>query len=399
VTAFPGWEFFAPIAGARRTVFDLMPDAAVVLEEPSQVEGDHDAWWQKVLEAHERSGVGNLVHAEELYLTPEEWRARMQKLPGLDVEQLGVATGDSAEVVEFATRPVERFHGQVARLMEEVKKQAADGQRVVLVAGSLGELERLADIFNEYQLPYMLGERPKGATLSDEAAQFSHAGSASTLIHGYVPQGVALPEARLVVYGANDLFDESEAGTVRRPAQRSKSAAFMSDFRDLAAGDYVVHVEHGIGRYEGLREIPQADGSKAEFMVLEYAEGARLYVPLTRLDLVQKYRSAEGGTAVLNRLGTQQWVKTKARVKKAMQDMADELLKLYAQRKTAVGFRYSPDTQFIREFEDATRRTIRSQRQRTSRRTWRARSRWTVCCAATWATAKRKWPCARPSKR
>ena len=353
VTAFPGWEFFAPIAGARQTVFDLMPDAAVVLEEPLQVEGDHDAWWQKVLEAHERSGVGNLVHAEELYLTPEEWRARMQKLPGLDVEQLGVATGDSAEVVEFATRPVGRFHGQVARLMEEVKKQAADGQRVVLVAGSLGELERLADIFNEYQLPYMLGERPKGATLSDEAAQFSHAGSASTLIHGYVPQGVALPEARLVVYGANDLFDESEAGTVRRPAQRSKSAAFMSDFRDLAAGDYVVHVEHGIGRYEGLREIPQADGSKAEFMVLEYAEGARLYVPLTRLDLVQKYRSAEGGTAVLNRLGTQQWVKTKARVKKAMQDMADELLKLYAQRKTAVGFRYSPDTQFIREFEDA----------------------------------------------
>ncbi len=163
-------------------------------------------------------------------------------------------------------------------------------------------------------------------------------GSATTLVQGYVPQGVALPEARLVVFGANDLFDESEAGTVRRPRSARKSAAFMSDFRDLAAGDYVVHVEHGIGRYEGLREIPQADGSKAEFMVLEYAEGARLYVPLTRLDLVQKYRSAEGGTAVLNRLGTQQWVKTKARVKKAMQDMADELLKLYAQRKTAVGF-------------------------------------------------------------
>jgi len=352
-TVFPGWEFFAPVAGAEQTVFDLMPEAAVVLEEPLQVEGDHDAWWQKVVEAHERSGVGNLVRPEELYLTPEEWRARISELPGLDVEQLGVATGDSAAVVEFATRPVARFHGQMARLIEEVKKQAADGQRVVLVAGSLGELERLADIFNEYQAPYMLGERPKSASLSEEATQFSHAGAATTLIHGYVPQGVALQEARLVVFGANDLFDESEAGTVRRPAQRSKSAAFMSDFRDLAAGDYVVHVEHGIGRYEGLREIPQADGSKAEFMVLEYAEGARLYVPLTRLDLVQKYRSADGGTAVLNRLGTQQWVKTKARVKKAMQDMADELLKLYAERKTAAGFQYSPDTQFIHEFEDA----------------------------------------------
>ena len=104
-----------------------------------------------------------------------------------------------------------------------------------------------------------------------------------------------MPDAKLVLFGANDLFDDSEAGAPRQPRQRSKTSAFLSDFRDLALGDYVVHVEHGIGQYQGLREIPQADGSKTEFMVLEYAEGARLYVPLTRLDLVQKYRSAEGG--------------------------------------------------------------------------------------------------------
>ncbi|MDR3764576.1 MAG: transcription-repair coupling factor, partial [Acidobacteriota bacterium] len=154
-------------------------------------------------------------------------------------------------------------------------------------------------------------------------------------------------------FGSDDIFDDSEAGARRQPRTRSKTSAFLSDFRDLAVGDYVVHVEHGIGQYLGLKEIPQADGSKAEFMVLEYAEGARLYVPLTRLDLVQKYRSAEGGKVVVNRLGTQQWVKTKARVKKAMQDMADELLRLYAQRKTAQGHQYSPDNEFMREFEDA----------------------------------------------
>ena len=90
--------------------------------------------------------------------------------------------------------------------------------------------------------------------------------------------------------------------------------------------------------------MPQADGGNAEFMILEYAEGARLYIPLTRLDLVQKYRSAEGGRPLLSRLGTQQWAKTKARVKKAMQDMADELLKLYAERKTAEGHAFPPDT-------------------------------------------------------
>src|SRR6478609_4174522 len=112
----------------------------------------------------------------------------------------------------------------------------------------------------------------------------------------------------------------------RPEPKKSKTAAFVSDFRDLAVGDYVVHVEHGIAQYQGLKEIVQ-DGLAVEFMILEFAEQAKLYVPLTRLDLIQKYRSTDTGPApALNKLGSQQWVKTKARVKKAMQDMAAELL-------------------------------------------------------------------------
>jgi len=88
-------------------------------------------------------------------------------------------------------------------------------------------------------------------------------------------------------------------------------------------------------------------------MLLEYAEGARLYVPLTRLDLVQKYRSSEGAKPPLSHLGTAQWAKTKARIRKAMKDMADELLKLYAERKTAQGHAFSKDNEWLREFEDA----------------------------------------------
>ena len=155
-----------------------------------------------------------------------------------------------------------------------------------------------------------------------------------------------------MLFGARDLFDEPEVSLAHPQRQKSKISAFLSDFRDLTVGDYVVHVEHGIGQYQGLKEIPQEDGGTVEFMVLEYAEGARLYVPLTRLDLVQKYRSSEGVTPVLNRLGTQQWQKTKARVKKAMKDMAEELLKLYAARKTAAGHAFASDTEWQREFED-----------------------------------------------
>ena len=112
-------------------------------------------------------------------------------------------------------------------------------------------------------------------------------------------------------------------------------------------------MEHGIAQYQGLKEIVQ-DGLAVEFMILEFAEQAKLYVPLTRLDLIQKYRSTDTGPApVLNRLGSQQWAKTKARVQKAMQDMAAELLKLYAQRHTAQGTAFSTDNEFQREFEDS----------------------------------------------
>jgi transcription-repair coupling factor (superfamily II helicase) len=352
---FPGWEFFAPVAGADQTIFDMLPNALVLVDEQERIDRDLDVWWERISGAHERSGIGNLVRPEELYVTPDQWRERIRTSPGADVEQLGIA-GTDADHIEFLTRTTQRFHGSVPSLIEEIKKLSADNQHVMLAAGSQGELERLADIFNEYSVTYRLGTRSAragGPTYADEAGYFAEDLQATTLVRGFVPDGVALPDANLILFGSHDLFDESDVAAVRAPRQRSKTAAFLSDFRDLAVGDYVVHVEHGIGQYLGLKEIAQADGSTAEFMILEYADSARLYVPLTRLDLVQKYRSAEGGRPVLSRLGTQQWAKTKAKVKKAMQDMADELLKLYAARKTAQGYQYSPDNEFIREFEDA----------------------------------------------
>jgi len=275
--------------------------------------------------------------------------------------------------VEFASQPTPRFHGSVPAMAEEVPKLTASGKRVLFCAANTGELERLAEIFSEYNIPFRLGTRAPRPSDSyvEETSYMGGDYAVTTLVRAWVPDGVALPESNLAIFGSRDLFDESEAITARPLKSKSKTSTFMSDFRDLQVGDYVVHVEHGIGRYEGLKEIVQAEAaeppprpaarameraapSTAEFMVLEYAEGARLYVPLTRLDLVQKYRSAEGGAAPpLARLGSQQWAKTKARVKKAMQDMADELIKLYAVRKTAEGHAFPADTQWQREFEDA----------------------------------------------
>ena len=327
-----------------------------MLDEPDTLNEAHDLWWTKLTDAHERSLVGNLVRPEDLYLNPEQWAQSLQQLPILAIEQLGIEDSSDAEHIILQTQPTTRFHGSVAAMTEEVGKLSREGKRVMFAVSSTGEVERLADVFNEYNLSFRIGSRtpkPGMEVFVDESTYFTDDVAATTIVKAYVPEGVSLPDANLILFGSRDLFDEPEVSLGRPQRQKSKVSAFLSDFRDLAVGDYVVHVEHGIGQYQGLKEVPQEDGAAAEFMVLEYAEGARLYVPLTRLDLVQKYRSSEGAKPVLNRLGTAQWQKTKARVKKAMKDMADELLKLYAMRKSAEGHAFAADTEWQHEFEDA----------------------------------------------
>ncbi len=356
ITVFPGWELYAPVAGAKEDFFDLLRGATVVLDEPDALAEAHDAWWTKISDSHERSLIGNLVRPGDLYFSPEQWRARLEQIPTVAVEQLGIESAADEVHLTLQTQPTTRFHGSVAAMTEEVGRLTREGKRVMFAVSSTGEVERLADVFNEYNLSFRIGSRtprPGSEVYVDESTYFAEDMAATTIVKAYVPEGVVLPEANLVLFGARDLFDEAELLPGRPQRQKSKISAFLSDFRDLAVGDYVVHVEHGIGQYQGLKEIPQEDGGVAEFMILEYAEGARLYVPLTRLDLVQKYRSSEGVKPVLNRLGTAQWQKTKARVKKAMKDMAEELLKLYATRKTAEGHGFAPDTEWQREFEDS----------------------------------------------
>jgi len=353
VNVFPGWEFYAGVAGAEQTIFDLLPNAAVLLDEPDLLRPELDHTWSRIEEAHERSGVGNLVRPADLYLPPDDLWAKFATLPGADLEHLGLTRPGDAETVNLLSQPTPRFHGSVPAMLEEVKKQTAEGRRVLITVPNSGELERLADVFSEYAVSFRLGSRTRGGeSYADETSYFSGEILTSTLVKAYLPEGVVLPEAGLAIFGSRDLFDESETVATRPQRQKSKTAAFLSDFRDLQVGDYVVHVEHGIGQYQGLKEINQGDGN-AEFMLLEYAEAARLYVPLTRLDLVQKYRSSEGARPALNHLGTAAWSKTKARVRKAMKDMADELLKLYAERKAAQGHMFAPDNEWIREFEDA----------------------------------------------
>jgi transcription-repair coupling factor (superfamily II helicase) len=368
-TIFPGWEFFAPVAGAKHTLLDLLGTSTrVFVEEPAMVKNQGERWWNKVEQRHDRSGIGTLVRPEDIYLSPWDLEDRLRRTTGCDLDQLGAVDVLDAErnelsEIEFATRPTQRFHGSIPALIEALNTLMRQEARIVLATANQGEVERLAGLLQEYQVPYRLGSRADQAGSSTVYSESSYlAGDLRTpvIVKTPIATGVQILDLdrttarQVILFGAQDLSDEADV--TARPARRgrSKAAAFVSDFRDLRIGDYVVHVEHGIARYMGLRVIEENDAPPLELMILEFAEEAKLYVPLTRLDLIQKYRSTDTGPAPqLNRLGSQGWQKTKARVKKAMADMTAELLKLYAQREAAQGTPFSPDTNMQREFEDA----------------------------------------------
>ena len=232
--------------------------------------------------------------------------------------------------------------------MSEIKSQLAAGGTVFLTAASLGELERLADVSREYEVPYVLGESEDAA--AGFTAEAAHESATLLLIRAPFSEGVTFPDARVTLFGNADLFDVTPS--VERPSRKIRTSGFFSDFAELKPGDFVVHVDHGIGQFDGLRQI-ESDGRRGEFMLLKYADEARLYVPLERMDLVQNYRIVEGDHPPLDKLGGTAWNNRKTRARKSVEDMADQLLALYAQRKTAPGFAFSPDGNFQREFEDA----------------------------------------------
>jgi transcription-repair coupling factor (superfamily II helicase) len=371
-TVFPGWEFFAPVAGANLTLLDLLsasgPTPRVFIEEPAMVKNQGERWWNKVEQRHDRSGIGSLIRPEDIYLSPWDLDDRLRKYSGCELDQLGlvdILDADRSDLseVDFATRPTQRFHGSIPALIDAIQALRKEDARILLTAPNQGEVERLAGLLQEYQLPYRLGSRTDqhgSSTVYSESSYLAGDLRTPVIVKTPIANGVQVLDlnkstaTQIVLFGAQDLIDDADVSA--RPLRRSKSktSAFISDFRDLSVGDYVVHVEHGIAQYCGLRVIEENGQPPLELMILEFADEAKLYVPLTRLDLIQKYRSTDTGPAPqLNKLGTQAWQKTKARVKKAMADMTAELLILYAQRKAAQGTPFSPDTNMQREFEDA----------------------------------------------
>ncbi len=349
-----GWEFEAPGPEWRSaTLLDLLPDAALLWHEPQSIRQEAERLGQRLEESAARKGG----RPADFYLELDVLCLRAADRPQVAFDELGVGSSWLGQVDAdwpIACQSPARFAGSVAYWIREVRARIAEGASVLVMAASPGDLERLADLAREAKLPFQLVLPDERAGLSrylQEKARLASPVASVILMQCSVERGFALPESGFAVYGTHDLFDSSDL--VPKPRQRpAATAAFLTDLDDLDEGDFVVHTEHGVGRYVGTEQVETGEQLE-DFIVLEYAKGARLYVPLTRLDLIHKYHGAGGPQPRVDTMGGQTWSKTKKRVKARLLDMADDLLELYAKRKLGREFSYSPDSNWQREFEDA----------------------------------------------
>ncbi len=347
---FPGFEFLLPVIDPLdKTLFDYLRGSRLIVVEREVLESTlakhHSELYEKFLdrvEAHKP-----VLSPEQIYATLDQFRDSLDRFPRVEVEELSVSSSDASPVYVFS-QATRKYHGNIRELIGDLKKFREAGERVAFIVANLGRAERMNDILKEYEIPAHLcrvGEQP-----ADEGLD-----GAGTIVLGVgnLHSGYYLPAINLRVLTSADLFDEGDVGLGPKKTKAAQRHLFISDFRDLKPGDYVVHVDHGIGVFNGLKTIGLQEGSSKEFVLLTYQDDAKLYVPVERLDLIQKYSSMGGTRPTLDRLGGTSWARTKSRIKKSMRDMAEELLKLYAQRQTIPGYSFSSDTAWQQEFEDA----------------------------------------------
>ena len=356
--AFPGIESLLPLIYPELdSFFDYLPAQALcVIADPEQMESaaaELDAQARTVYD----TALNNrtfCVPPERLYLPWEEVRKRLMQRRGLtfkilDVVNLpngldqptsqGVVLGihSNSELTAELRRPRDKEQ-PLMPLASWVRDQQDLGRRVRVVCRSKSQAERLIALLAPYGLHFQR---------SDDFPDSSAETLKPIVCLGQVTNGFVWPAERLALLSEDEIFGVRH---IRRAKPDAKARDRLLDLQELKQGDLIVHAEHGIGRYEGLQKL-SVEGVRNDFLALAYHGGDKLYLPVDRMGMVQKYLGVEGHAPVLDKLGGASWERVKARVKRSAELMAGELLKLYAQRRVESGFTFSAVDDYFRDFE------------------------------------------------
>ena len=290
------------------------------------------------LESREEAGI----EADEIPIQVEQTDhtiGKMNKYYGIAFTMLESKCGmfKVRSVYSLQVKTVNPYNSSFELLTRDLKKLKRTGYRVILVSGSRTRAKRLAEDLRDYDLSSFYSEEMERQVNPGEIM----------VTCGYISEGYEYPMLKFTVISESDIFGKKKKKKKRKTYEGKK----IQEFAELKPGDYVVHENHGLGIYQGIEKV-EVDTVTRDYMKISYADGGILYIPATQMDLIQKYAGADTKPPKLNKLGTPQWKKTKGQVKKAVQLIAKDLVKLYATRQQTEGYVYGPDTVWQREFEE-----------------------------------------------
>ena len=258
----------------------------------------------------------------------------------INLERVDVNTLAKRNGYSFNCREVNFFRGSMDIFVQEVQEAHNDGKIVLILGGTISKARGLATMLLEHNIPTVFLEKLDDAFLNSKQI---------VIITGNLSEGIEYVDLNLVI-GAG------EVGTVKENKRSYKPSVFKEGkkvvFADLNVGDYIVHATHGIGQYIGIHTLT-VDGVKKDYIKLKYRDEDTLYIPTSQLDSIRKYMGAGENAPKLNNLGSKEFANTKAKVKAGLKDIAKGLIELYAKRRQAVGYKFSKDTVWQKEFEDA----------------------------------------------
>ncbi len=337
-------SFITSFVEDTASFFDFFPKDETVffIEEPARVYERGEA-----VETEYRESMSNRL--EKGYILPSQADAVISHkklyahLNDKRLVTISTLSGKSkftpVSKYDITAKSVSSYQSDFAGLVNDISSYKKKGYRILLLSPSKTRAARLANNLTEYELNAFYTENPDRVVMPGEIM----------VVCGQLPAGFEYPLIKLVVITESDIFGNSK--TQRKKPSSKPDGRKMLDFNQLSVGDYVIHENHGLGIYRGIFKI-ESDKIVKDYIKLEYAGGGILYVPVTALEFMQKYASADSKKPKLNKLNSAEWKSTKSRVKASVNEVAQELVDLYAKRQSIKGFAYSEDTLWQKEFEE-----------------------------------------------
>lgn len=312
------------------------------LEEPARIKEQADAVELEFRESMtQRAEKGYILPGQmNILYSGEEVAA---KLLGGSVVTVSTMDGRGGyfkpeRKIDVAARSVAPYNNSFEALVKDLKQFKKSGSRVLLLSGSRTRAKRLAEDLRDQELTAVYTEDPYREVQPGEVLTY----------YGHVNRGFEYPLLKFVVLSETDIFGAEKK---KKKAKKLYQGQKIKDFNELKVGDYVVHESHGLGIYRGIEKV-EMEGVVKDYIKVEYRDGGNLYVLATGLDVIQKYASADAKKPKLNKLGSKEWEKTKTKVRGAVNEVAKDLVELYAARQAGEGYRFGKDTVWQKEFEE-----------------------------------------------